>query len=162
MFIQKTLSDETVFPTRLGKRVRVRSPLNARRRLALDQQFPLCFDSLVRKMVRLLFHAVAHLYAVHYRQLIELQLHPHLNSFFLHFVSFLITSNIIPSDCSTVHTTSSTATLSSTGNPSGHTDARELRTELETLDVLYQLLADQWRHAYGQAFAQRRKAANAE
>lgn len=127
----------------------------------LDQQFPLYFDSLVRKMVRLLFHAVAHLYAVHYRQLIELQLHPHLNSLFLHFISFLITSNIISSDCSTVHTTSS-GTLSSSLTIPGQTDARELRTELESLDSLYQLLANQWRHAYGQACAQKRKAANNE
>jgi hypothetical protein len=44
----------------------------------------------------------------------------------------------------------------------GQTDARELRTELETLDGLYRLLADHWRHAYGQACAQKRKAANNE
>ena len=36
-------------------------------------------------------------------------------------------------------------------------DARELRSELETLDPLYQLLARQWRHAYAQASAQKRK-----
>jgi len=143
VFIQKTLSDETIFPTRL------------------DQQFPLYFDSLVRKMVRLLFHAVAHLYAVHYRQLIDLQLHPHLNSFFLHFISFLITSNIISSDYSTVQTTSN-PNGSSTLNLPGSTDAREFRTELESLDVLYQLLANQWRHSYGQSCAQRRKAAQHE
>ena len=109
-------------------------------------------------MVRLLFHTVAHLYAIHYRRLIELQLHPHLNSLFLHFVSFLIASNIISSDCSIVHTNSS-GTLSTTP---GQTDIRELRTELETLDDLYQLLAHQWRHAYGQACAQKRKAVNHE
>jgi hypothetical protein len=112
-------------------------------------------------MVRLLFHAVAHLYAVHFRQLIELQLHPHLNSLFLHFISFLITSNIIPSDYSIVHTNTS-GTLSSSLTIPGQTDARELRTELENLEVLYQLLANQWRHAYGQACAQKRKAANNE
>jgi hypothetical protein len=112
-------------------------------------------------MVRLLFHAVAHLYAVHYRQLIELQLHPHLNSLFLHFILFLITSNIISSDCSIVHTNTS-GTLSSSLTTPGQTDVRELRTELESLDILYQLLAKQWRHAYGQANAQKRKAANNE
>jgi hypothetical protein len=131
MYIQKTLSDETILPTRL------------------DQSFPLYFDSLVRKMVRLLFHAVAHLYAAHYCQIVELQLHPHLNSLFLHFISFLITSNIISSDCSNVHTTPS-------GIP-GQTDARELRTELDSLELLYQLLANQWRHAYAQACAQKKK-----
>lgn len=129
--------------------------------LLLDQQFPLNFDSLVRKMVRLLFHAVAHLYAVHFRQLVELQLHPHLNSLFLHFVSFLITSNIVPSDYSIVHTNSS-GTLSSSLTTPGQTDARELRTELESLDVLYQLLATAWRHAYAQACSQKRKAASNE
>lgn len=163
MFIQKTLSDETIFPTRLGECPSLslsRPPLTLRLRLA-DQQFPLYFDLLVRKMVRLLFHAVAHLYAAHYRQLIELQLHPHLNSLFLHFVSFLITSNIISSDCSTVHMNPS-GTLSSSLTTPGQTDARELRAELETLDALYQLLANQWRHAYGQACAQKRKAASNE
>lgn len=109
-------------------------------------------------MVRLLFHAVAHLYAVHYRQLIDLQLHPHLNSLFLHLIFFLITSNIISSDSSIVHTTTS-GTLSSSLTTPGQTDVRELRTELETLDILYQLLANQWRHAYAQACAQKKKAA---
>jgi hypothetical protein len=161
MYIQKTLSDETIFPTRLGKKIKLNEFCFEKIESILDQQFPLYFDSLVRKMVRLLFHAVAHLYAVHYRQLIELQLHPHLNSLFLHFISFLITSNIISSDCSTVHTTSS-GTLSSSLTIPGQTDARELRTELESLDILYQLLANQWRHAYGQACAQKRKAANNE
>jgi hypothetical protein len=104
-----------------------------------DQQFPLYFDSLVRKMVRLLFHAVAHLYAVHFRQLIDLQLHPHLNSLFLHFILFLITSNIISSDCSTVHTNSSGTQSSSLTTP-GQTDARELRTELDTLDVFISII----------------------
>lgn len=125
----------------------------------LDQPFPLNFDSLIRKMVRLLFHALAHLYAVHFHQLIELQLHPHLNSLFLHFVSFLITSNIIPSDYSSVHSNPSGSTSLTTP---GQTDVRELRTDLESLDGLYQLLANNWRHAYGQACAQRRKAASNE
>jgi hypothetical protein len=115
-------------------------------------------------MVRLLFHAVAHLYAVHYRQYIDLQLNPHLNSFFLHFISFLITSNIISSDCSSsvhINTLTSLSSSSSSVSP-GSSDARELRTELESLDTLYQLLANQWRRAYAQASAQKRKATSNE
>lgn len=110
-------------------------------------------------MVRLLFHALAHVYAVHFHQLIELQLHPHLNSLFLHFVSFLITSNIIPSDYSSVSNNPNGSTQSITPTQS---DVRELRAELESLDGLYRLLADNWRHAYREASTQRRKAANNE
>ena len=107
-------------------------------------------------MVRLLFHALAHLYAVHFHQLIELQLHPHLNSLFLHFFSFLIKSNIISSDSSNKN-----GTLPSSTTP-GQSDACELRVELESLASLYQLLASNWRHAYAQACAQRRKPTNNE
>ncbi|CAF2509388.1 unnamed protein product [Rotaria sp. Silwood2] len=136
IFIQKSLSNETIFPTRL------------------DNKFPSTFSILIRKMVRLLFHCLAHIYAVHYNQLIEFELHPHLNSLFLHLISFLIKSDIIPSDCSTVNTNSNSLTISS------QIEIREFRTELESLSLLYQLLAKQWQHAYAQESAQKRKTSN--
>ena len=58
----------------------------------LDIKFPSTFSILIRKMVRFLYHCLSHIYAVHYVELIEYELHPHLNSLFLHFVSFLIKS----------------------------------------------------------------------
>lgn len=144
MYIQRTLSDETIFPTRL------------------DQQFPLCFDSLVRKMVRLLFHTIAHLYEKHFHQLIDVQLHPHLNSLFLHFILFLITSNIISSPDSSIVNNCSTTNNSSSSSLTipGQTDARELRADLDSLDDLYQILGKQWQLAYGQICAQKRRAAH--
>jgi hypothetical protein len=120
----------------------------------VDNKFPATFDVLIRKMTRLLFHCLAHIYAAHYRQLIDLELNPHLNSLFLHFISFLIKSDIIPSDSSTVNTNSNSLTIS------GQIETRELRSELESLSVLYQLLAKQWQHAYAQASAQKRKTTN--
>ena len=97
-------------------------------------------------MVRLLFHCLAHVYAIHYHQLIELELHPHLNSLFLHFVSFLIKSDIMSADCSTVNTNANSLAVS------GQIETRELRTELETLSALYQLLAKQWQEVYTRTY----------
>jgi len=130
--------------------------------LFIDQQFPLCFDSLVRKMVRLLFHTIAHLYEKHFHQLIDVQLHPHLNSLFLHFILFLITSNIISSPDSSIVNNCSTTNNSSSSSLTipGQTDARELRADLDSLDDLYQILGKQWQLAYGQICAQKRRAAH--
>ncbi|CAF1131376.1 unnamed protein product [Adineta steineri] len=137
-FMQKILSNDMIFPTRL------------------DRNFPATFDMLVRKMVRLLFHCMAHIYAIHYRQLIEFELHPHLNSLFLHFISFIIKSDIIPSDYSISNTNTNTNSLTI----SNQIEIRELRAELESLSLLYELLAKQWQHAYAQANAQKRKMTN--
>jgi len=95
-------------------------------------------------MVRLLYHCLSHIYAVHYVQLIEYDFHPHLNSLFLHFISFLIKSDLIGSDNSNIN----------------QIETRELRSEIECLSVLYQLLAKQWQYAYAQASAQKRKLTN--
>jgi hypothetical protein len=95
-------------------------------------------------MVRLLYHCLSHLYGVHYVELIEYEMHRHLNSLFLHFVSFLIKSDLIGPD-------------NSNGN---QIETREFRSELECLSVLYDLLAKQWQHDYAQASAQKRKLTN--
>ncbi|XP_030753199.1 MOB kinase activator-like 2 [Sitophilus oryzae] len=65
-FIQKTVSDENIFPTKYAN------------------EFPSSFESIVRKIVRLLFHVVAHLYAAHFKEVVMLGLHAHLNLTFAH------------------------------------------------------------------------------
>lgn len=65
-FIQKTISDENIFPTKYAN------------------EFPSSFESIVRKIVRLLFHVVAHLYAAHFKEVVMLGLHSHLNQTFAH------------------------------------------------------------------------------
>lgn len=47
-------------------------------------EFPSSFESIVRKIVRLLFHVVAHLYAAHFKEVVMLGLHAHLNLTFAH------------------------------------------------------------------------------
>ncbi|KPJ16261.1 Mps one binder kinase activator-like 2 [Papilio machaon] len=70
-YTQKTVTDETVFPT---KYVRV----------GAANEFPAQFEGVVRRVVRLLFHVVAHLYAAHFRELVLLRLHAHLHLTFAH------------------------------------------------------------------------------
>ncbi|XP_053599886.1 MOB kinase activator-like 2 isoform X3 [Plodia interpunctella] len=65
-YTQKTVNDETIFPTKYAN------------------EFPSAFESVVRRVVRLLFHVVAHLYAAHFRELALLRLHAHLHLTFAH------------------------------------------------------------------------------
>jgi Mob1/phocein family len=65
-FTQKTVSDELIFPTKYAN------------------EFPSSFESIVRKILRLLFHVIAHLYAAHFREVALLGLHAHLNLTFAH------------------------------------------------------------------------------
>uniref|UniRef100_A0A6M2DD50 Putative mob1/phocein family n=1 Tax=Xenopsylla cheopis TaxID=163159 RepID=A0A6M2DD50_XENCH len=65
-FIQRSVADEAVFPTKYGR------------------DFPTSFEVICRKILRLLFHVVAHLYAAHFREVALLGLHAHLNLTFAH------------------------------------------------------------------------------
>ncbi|XP_028157483.1 MOB kinase activator-like 2 isoform X2 [Ostrinia nubilalis] len=65
-YTQKTVNDETVFPTKYAN------------------EFPGAFEGVVRRVVRLLFHVVAHMYAAHFRELALLRLHAHLHLTFAH------------------------------------------------------------------------------
>ncbi|KAF2358091.1 MOB kinase activator family [Trinorchestia longiramus] len=69
-FTQKTINDETIFPTKF------------------ENDFPVSFESIVKKIHRLLFHVIAHLYHSHFRELVLLSLHAHLNCIFAHFTLF--------------------------------------------------------------------------
>jgi len=69
-FVQKTINDETIFPTKHGN------------------EFPPMFDLVVKKIHKLLFHVIAHIYHSHFREVVLLGLHAHLNSLFAHIVEF--------------------------------------------------------------------------
>lgn len=69
-YVQKTINDETIFPTKHGN------------------EFPSSFESHVRRIHRLLWHVLAHVYHAHFREMVLLQLHAHLNAVFAHFVEF--------------------------------------------------------------------------
>lgn len=51
-------------------------------------EFPVGFEVVVRKILRLLFHVLAHLYHSHFRELMLLNLHSHLNCVFAHLSVF--------------------------------------------------------------------------
>lgn len=69
-FTQKTINDESIFPTKF------------------ENDFPVSFESIVKKIHRLLFHVLAHLYHTHFREMVLLNLHAHLNCIFAHFILF--------------------------------------------------------------------------
>uniref|UniRef100_A0A023FAZ8 Putative mob1/phocein family n=1 Tax=Triatoma infestans TaxID=30076 RepID=A0A023FAZ8_TRIIF len=69
-FTQKTITDESIFPTKYAN------------------EFPSSFESIVRKILRLLFHVLAHVYHCHFREVVLLNLHAHLNCLFAHLTLF--------------------------------------------------------------------------
>ncbi|KAG9337309.1 hypothetical protein JZ751_028877 [Albula glossodonta] len=62
-YIQELLGDEEVFPTK-------------------------GFEFLLQRIFLYLFHALAHLYWAHFRDVVRLDMHPHLNTLFVHFITF--------------------------------------------------------------------------
>ncbi|KAI1285583.1 MOB kinase activator-like 2 [Halotydeus destructor] len=69
-YTQKTVNDESVFPTKF------------------DRDFPSSFESNVKRIIRLLFHVLAHIYHTHFKEIVLLNLHSHLNCIFAHLVLF--------------------------------------------------------------------------
>jgi len=53
-----------------------------------DRDFPATYETILRKIQRLLFHVVAHLYHRHFRELLLLGLHGHLHGLFAHLILF--------------------------------------------------------------------------
>lgn len=127
-FTQKTVSDESIFPTKYAN------------------EFPSSFESIARKILRLLFHVIAHLYAAHFREVALLGLHAHLNLTFAHLTALHRRFNLIEpketevlrdleialrlTDDPTVPTTGASSSSSSTTNtttttttPSNHQQA---------------------------------------
>jgi len=76
-FVQKVVNDETTFPTKHGN------------------EFPAHFDQALRKVQKLLFHVVAHIYHSHFREIVLLGLHAHLNSIFAHMIEFNLCHQLI-------------------------------------------------------------------
>ncbi|KAL3842096.1 hypothetical protein ACJMK2_020158 [Sinanodonta woodiana] len=76
-FIQKTVSDDTVFPTKFG------------------QVFPNTFEATVKKIHKYLFHILAHIYHTHFKELQLLTLNAHMNTLFTHFTVFNIKFDLI-------------------------------------------------------------------
>ncbi|XP_017861937.1 PREDICTED: MOB kinase activator-like 2 isoform X1 [Drosophila arizonae] len=76
-FTQKTVSDELIFPTKYAN------------------EFPGSFESIARKILRLQFHVIAHLYAAHFREIALLGLHTHLNLTFMHLTALHRRFNLI-------------------------------------------------------------------
>ena len=53
-----------------------------------DKEFPATFESIVKKILKLLYHVLAHIYHSHFKEIVLLSLHSHLNCIFAHFVLF--------------------------------------------------------------------------
>lgn len=77
--IEKYVTDETVFPTKY------------------DMIFPTNFLTVVKKIFRMLFHILVHMYQSHYEHITELQLLSILNTVFIHFMYFQIEHNLLES-----------------------------------------------------------------
>ena len=56
--------------------------------LFTDKEFPPNFESIVKKILKLLYHVLAHIYHSHFKEMVLLSLHSHLNCIFAHFVLF--------------------------------------------------------------------------
>lgn len=69
-YVQKVVNDEATFPTKHGN------------------EFPSNFDQVLKKIQKLLFHVVAHIYHSHFREIVLLGLHAHLNSIFAHIIEY--------------------------------------------------------------------------
>ncbi|KNC86214.1 hypothetical protein SARC_01624 [Sphaeroforma arctica JP610] len=69
-YIQTQIEDENIFPTRL------------------DMNFSRDFLTVCKKIFKLLFHVLSHMYHSHYSQVLELGLNGHLNTMFQHFCYF--------------------------------------------------------------------------
>uniref|UniRef100_A0A8C4RW99 MOB kinase activator 2 n=1 Tax=Erpetoichthys calabaricus TaxID=27687 RepID=A0A8C4RW99_ERPCA len=69
-YIQELLEDENVFPTKTGS------------------TFPPGFIFMAQKIFLYLFHILAHFYWAHFQEIARLELHPHLNTLYFHFISF--------------------------------------------------------------------------
>ncbi|XP_075676133.1 uncharacterized protein LOC113792802 isoform X2 [Dermatophagoides pteronyssinus] len=69
-YAQKAINDESIFPTKF------------------DREFPPTFVLTVKKIMKLLYHVVAHIYHSHFKEIVLLNLHPHLNCIFAHLILF--------------------------------------------------------------------------
>uniref|UniRef100_UPI00358F9A40 MOB kinase activator 2-like isoform X1 n=1 Tax=Myxine glutinosa TaxID=7769 RepID=UPI00358F9A40 len=76
--VQRLVTNESIFPTKFG------------------QEFPPAFSTYIQRIFRLCFHVLAHLYHSHFRETVALDLHSHLNSLYVHFVTFALQFSLLP------------------------------------------------------------------
>jgi len=69
-WVQNTLDDDTIFPTKAG------------------QVFSPSFPSTAKHIYKQLLRVFAHIYHAHYAQILHLRSEPHFNSLFAHFLAF--------------------------------------------------------------------------
>lgn len=86
-YIQKTINDESIFPTKFGELIAA-NLANSLISIYADKEFPSSFEAIVKKIMRLLYHVIAHMYHSHFKEIVLLNLHPHLNCIFAHLVLF--------------------------------------------------------------------------
>ncbi len=55
---------------------------------SLGSPFPSGFMFLIQKIFMMLFRTLAHLFSDHYQDAIAVEIHPHLNTLFTHFITF--------------------------------------------------------------------------
>ncbi|XP_005990979.1 MOB kinase activator 2-like [Latimeria chalumnae] len=102
-FTHKFLMDEDLFPTKQGK------------------SFPKCFDSTLQKIFQHLFHVLAHIYSAHSQEIATLDLYPHLNTLYLHFVLFAREFRLLDSKELSVMEGLTTELLQAVSSPQPHT-----------------------------------------
>lgn len=54
----------------------------------VGSKFPASFGTSVKKFIKLLLHVLGHIYYSHIEEVSELQLHPYLNTVFIHLMYF--------------------------------------------------------------------------
>ncbi|KAG8433958.1 hypothetical protein GDO86_012351 [Hymenochirus boettgeri] len=77
--IQKILTDEDLVPTKHCK------------------EFPKGFRPAIQKTFRFLFHLLGHIYTCHYKTAVMLELHPHMNTLYLHLLLFCAEFDLLDS-----------------------------------------------------------------
>ena len=87
-----------------------------------DRDFPATYETILRKIQRLLFHVVAHLYHRHFRELLLLGLHGHLHGLFAHLILFNSRFRLIDDkETEILHDLVIALRLQTTGNQDGRT-----------------------------------------
>ncbi|NXE17195.1 MOB1A kinase, partial [Lophotis ruficrista] len=104
-WVQEQLDDETLFPSKIGKRgcvtLRDRDAADPTEGLTRARwcvsgiPFPRNFLSVARTIVKRLFRVYAHIYHQHFDSVMQLQEEAHLNTSFKHFIFFVQEFNLI-------------------------------------------------------------------
>lgn len=58
-------------------------------------QFPTTFETTVKRIQKYLLHILAHIYHVHYKELLTLRVNGHMNTLFTHFMVFNIKFDLL-------------------------------------------------------------------